>query len=91
MCREGENNRNHSGNIRRLKEQYLEQAQAANDIITIQDYGASLCMSTGMWTQSNTSIRCLYPKTCSMGKKMDELEICVQSQAFDRAVITDTV
>lgn len=90
MCREEENKRNHSSSTRRLKRQYLEQAQAAKDVISRQDYGASLCTSTGMWTESNTSISCLYPNTHSMGNKLDEPEISVQSQAFDCIVITET-
>lgn len=89
MCSKGENHRNHSSSIRRLKRQYLEQAQAAKEEIIRQNYRESLCTSTGIWTESNTSIRCLYPNTHSMGNKLDELEICVQSQAFDFTVITE--
>lgn len=90
MCREEENHRNHSSSIRRLERQDLEQAQAAKEVIIRQNYRESLCTSTGIWTESNTSIRCLYPNICSMGNKLDDLEICVQSQAFDCTVITET-
>lgn len=90
MCREGENNRNLSSGIRSVKRQYPEQAQATKDIITRQDYGAPLCTSTEMWTQSHTSLKCLYPNTHSTGNKQDQLEICVQSQTFNLTVITET-
>lgn len=76
---EGKNYSDDPCSKRRLKRGCLEQAQGAKDVTTRQDYGAFPCTPTGIVTHSNTSIKCLYSNTCSMGSKQEELEICVQS------------
>jgi len=53
-------------------------------------YGYGRSSSTAPGKPACSSLKCLYTNTCSMGKKQEELEVCVQSQGHDLIAITET-